>query len=309
MKVRELHEMPRTPERCRVRYRGLEIPVNYRPGSRKVLIVLFHGNVDQSIRPLPVFQPLFDAAYGAHQLSVSDPTLYQHAKLNASWYLGSENVDLRSVLPAFIAEFAALHDLTRVIYFGGSAGGHAALHYSYLHPGSLALAVNPQINLWNWGTWPIGRFRAICWPSLSDDSELASKVDMDLGELYAGGMTNYVCLLNSCGDRRHVYEHSVDFLRRLPGDARQRVVFHCDYYGIPGHPGSVPFSECGPWIRAAVLAKSLDADTLLTKFHEVRADPARGQAAAKRTPGSQVPRSDELAIADAIRDYELGKEV
>ncbi len=303
-------------EPCLARFEGVEIPVHYKRGSNKTLIVLFHGAVDQKLRPRPFFQPHFTQTMGAHQLAISDPSLARSDELKAAWFLGDQDLPLATLLPAFFAAVTQAGGFERVIYFGASAGGHAALHYSNRHAGSLALAVNPQINLNNYLPAAIDAYRTHCWTGLAGNDELDERVQMDAGLLYGEGMGNSVCILNSSGDRFHLFKQTFPFVARIPPTAQNRFVLHCDYYGIKGHSGSIPPQACLPWLKAAVLAPNLYADSLLVKFAQVKAPAAPAPAAAApaaaaapvRTPAAPAPvgfSADDIRMADAIRQWQL----
>lgn len=281
------------------------IALNYRPGTSRVLIILFHGAVDQHVRQLPFFQPFFTQAFGAHQLAVADPCLAEDRDLQAAWYLGTAKFALQDVLVRFFKAFIAHHKFERVIYFGASAGGFAALHYSFHQANSLALTVNPQIVLPNYHKSAIASYLGACWPGVSDLSGLAGRVTLDLSELYAERVPNFVCLLNSCGDRYHVFNQTSALISRLPEAGHNRVVYHSDYYGIPGHSGSVPYKSCIPWIKAAVHSPNLYADSLLTKFTQFRTPVAAAANATPSVTANNPFSADDIQIAGALRDWQL----
>jgi len=285
---------------------GAHLPVHYRAGSTPTLLILFHGAVDQKLRAKPHFQPLFNHTFGAHQLAISDPGLARSDELKLTWYLGHDGLDLPALLPGYFRAMASAGRFKRVIYFGASGGGHAALHYSFHHPDSLALAVNPQIDLSRYqDEQAITDYRLHCWAGLGSNDELRRHVPMDLPSVYAGGLRNFVCLLNSSGDRHHLLDHTLPFLARIPAASQNRVLLHADFYGVLGHATSVPYKSCVPWIKASVYSPNLYADSLLAKRHQFGAAsaPARPAAAAAGTAG---PSADDLRIAAAIRAHVLG---
>jgi hypothetical protein len=129
---------------------------------------------------------------------------------------------------------------------------------------------------------------------------------VNVADLYAQSVPNFVCLLNSAGDRYHLYNQSLDLVRSLKPDARNRVVFHCDYYGIPGHSGSIPMPACTPWLKAAMYAPNLYADSILTKLHQLKA-PAAPSATAASPARSPALDGEELRLADAVTQWELSQ--
>lgn len=314
MNTIELKDLPAHDTPVEVAFEGLTLPVHYKRGSAPALVIVFHGAVDQAKRPLPFFQPHFSVASGAHQLAISDPTLARSTELKAAWYAGAHDLPLQQVLPRFFQQLAALLKVKRTIYFGASAGGFAALFYSHAHPGSLALVANPQVNLLNYLEGPMAQFRQHCFPQAADNAALASQVCVNIADLYAQSVPNFVCLLNATGDRYHLYNQTLELATRLKPDGRNRVVMHNDYYGIPGHSGAIPMPVCVPWLKAAMFAPNLYADTLLTKLHQLRgpagaaggaapAAPAPAAAAAPKAP--RGPDPDDLRLAEAVAQWQL----
>lgn len=289
-----------------VEFEGLCLPVYYRPGSSSSLVVIFHGAVDQAKRPVPFFQSQFAAALGAHQLSISDPALARSTKLKAAWFAGCHDLPLQQVLPRFFARVSQLLGMRRTIYFGASAGGFAALYYSHAHPNSLALVANPQINLLNYLEGPITQYREVCWPEVAENEALERLMCVNVADLYAHSVPNFVCLLNASGDRYTLYNHTLELAHRLRPDARNRVILHNDFYGIPGHSGSIPMQVCTPWLKAAMFAPNLYADSILTKLHQLRA-PAVPAATAPAAAGQGVrgPATEDLRLAEAVAQWQL----
>lgn len=303
----DIKDLPSSTSPVVVDYEGLKLPVHYRRGSNQTLIIVFHGAVDQSKRPLPFFQPHFTVAAGAHQLAISDPTLSRSTELKAAWFAGAHDLPLQQVLPRFFMRLAELLKVKRTIYFGASAGGFAALLYSHAHPNSLALAANPQVNLLNYLEAPISLYRTTCWPEAADNPALAKLTCVNLADLYASSVPNFVCLLNAAGDRYHLYGQTLELVNRLKPEARNRVILHSDYYGIPGHSGSIPMQACTPWLKAAMYAPNLYADSILTKLHQLRAPvpaPAAPADASKR-PASTGPDAEDLRLAKAVAQWQL----
>lgn len=306
MQTIDLQDLPSHSAPVLVEFEGLQLPVHYRKGSAPTLVIVFHGAVDQAKRPLPFFQPHFTASSGAHQLAISDPTLGCSTELKAAWFAGAHDLPLQALLPRFFARMAELLRVRRTIYFGASAGGFAALFYSHAHPNSLALVANPQINLLNYLEGPITQYRQLCWPQAADNAALAPLVCVNVANLYAQSVPNFVCLLNATGDRYHLYNQTLELAGRLRPDARNRVIMHSDFYGIPGHSGSIPMPVCVPWLKAAMFAPNLYADSILTKLHQQRAPtvpaPAAPAAAAHAARG---PAPEDLRLAEAVAQWQL----
>lgn len=309
MRSISIDELPAAIGPVRVDFDGLPLDVSYKPGSRPILFVIFHGAVDQKTRPLPFFQAHFSAAFGAHQLSMSDPTLTRSPDLKTGWYAGTDDLPLQQLLPRFFERVSDALSVKRVVYFGGSAGGFAALFYSHAHPGSLALAANPQTTLHSYLPGPVTTYRETCWPGLAGNGDLDERICTNVADRYAESMPNFVCLLNSSGDRFHLFNQTLEFVGRLKPEARNRLVFHSDFYGVLGHSGSIPPARCTPWLKAAVYARNWYADSILTKLHQFRPEgAARAPVPAAGGSTTDTVDSEDLRLNEAVTAWQLRSE-
>ncbi len=219
--IAEFCRSPLVPGIASVAYHGspLDLLVKPVPGADTV-VVCFHAAL-RAGATRPVFTGLgLTGGLPAHQVFVSDPSLELDDSLLLAWFAGSTGrplqTDLRVVLDHVLRELGARH----VVFFGPSGGGFAALHYSWWFPGSLAVAVNPQVVL---GRYEPRRhlvtFGRVCFGASTPqelDVALAERFTSDLREPYAGGFTNTVAYLQNRGDEHHVTQHMQPFLRGLP---------------------------------------------------------------------------------------------
>lgn len=306
MRSIDIRQLPKSFEPVLIEFEGVRIPVRYSRGVTDTLVVLFHGAVDQAKRPLPFFQSPFSNAFGAHQISVSDPCLSKSTTLASTWYIGSHDMPLQRLLPAFFQRVCEVLSIKRTIYFGGSAGGFAALFYSHAHPGSLALVANPQITLRKYSQAPVAKYREACWPSLATNDDLYAHACCDIASLYEASMPNFACLLNSSGDRGHFYAQTLELASRLKPNQQRQFILDCSFYGILGHSGSVPVQACVPWLKAAVHARNLYADSILSKFHQFRAVPAATPSCVANATMKQIaPSGDDMRVAEALAAWQL----
>ena len=287
-----------------VDYEGIDIPIYYKRGSDQTLIIIFHGAVDQTKRRIPFFQSHLNGLQRIHQISIADPTLARNVKLKASWYLGADDIPLQKILPQFFQDLCKHLNVRRTIYFGASSGGHAALHYSHRHPGSLAVAANPQTTLSDYLESAVGNYRMYCWPELKENSEIASVVAADLSELYAESVPNFVCIMNSCGDRFHLFKQTIPLMFKIQTQGRDRFVLHCDFYGVMGHSGAIPYKSCEAWIDAAAQASDFHPDNILKTYHQLSDKIANASAAPATAQALAQPSDDDIRIARALRNWQ-----
>jgi hypothetical protein len=306
MKTIEIESLPDKTGQYLVRFRGIEIPLSYKPGSTQSLIIIFHGAVNQYIRKMPFFQDHFPSISSAHQISISDASLTKNINLQAGWYAGSQDIPLQDLLSNFFKEIQHILSINKTIYFGASAGGFAALFYSHFDKDSLAIAVNPQINLNRWLNSSITNYRESCWPDLKTNTDLNTVITMNIADIYSESMVNFVCLINSSGDRFHLFTQTLELMSRLSPAARDRFVLSCDFHGILGHSGSIPYSSCTPWLTASLAAKDFRPDSILASYHKLRKGSEPGLSALVKKPVAGFePTAEDLAIADSIKKWQL----
>lgn len=110
------------------------------------LTVVLNGYCDRSRRTPPVFLdwPKSSETFG-HILRISDPSLFLSDWINGSCFFGTE---AENPIPAVVScSKQVAHQLgireNRVVYFGHSGGGFAALQCAIFDPPSSGLAINP----------------------------------------------------------------------------------------------------------------------------------------------------------------------
>ncbi|WP_153011614.1 hypothetical protein [Serinicoccus chungangensis] len=130
----------------------------------------------------------------------------------------------------------------RVVLFGASGGGFAALYFSNLVPDSFAVVMNPQTDIAAYVPGPVKVWRDTCWAG-KELASLPSTVTTNLVRLYsARPMQNYVAYLQNRTDSHvdahmHPWLNAADFDRvkvimgdwgqghiAAPKDVLQRVV-------------------------------------------------------------------------------------
>jgi hypothetical protein len=178
---------------------------------------------------------------------------------------------------------------------GGSGGGFASLYYSWMIPGSVAIALNPQTSLNRYRPGPIKIYRAACWPNLAPDQPLNRVIDVELDALYAGGAQNSIVYLQVASDYYHLTRHFAPFVGSLPRDYSDRLVVRMENWGRKGHQAA-PSKVWIPWLNAALNAPTTTASaieetwTVQNPISLPRLEPLRG------------PLRDEEIAAGLARD-------
>jgi hypothetical protein len=116
--------------------------------AEKRLFVLLTASVERAKYKVPIFDRWSHTnRFPGYLLSVSDPTLDIHPRLDIGWYLGSSEHDATAELADIVKIFASRLNIphSHIVFYGCSAGGFAALALASHIPGSIAVALNPQI--------------------------------------------------------------------------------------------------------------------------------------------------------------------
>jgi hypothetical protein len=149
----------------------------------------------------------------------------------------------------------------RVIFVGGSVGGFAALYYSWLLPGSIVIAANPQTDLERYFVLNTNRYRRYCRPSMSKDDRLSSVITSSLVSCYAERFDNSVIYLQNAADPPYVRDHFAPFLAAIDLPHQKRLVARLGYWGRGGHK-QPPAREWLAWLNAAIVSPSGEAEDI-----------------------------------------------
>ena len=198
-------------EALSIRYGVAFIDLLIEDRGANTTIILFHAAVDPSKTTLPVFVGRQTVeAIDANLVYVSDPSLDLGASIG--WFTGDETRpfqdDLVTCLSHILASFysdAPKTELGRkAVFFGGSAGGFAAMYYSHRFPGSLAVVSNPQTHIGRYFEPHVKAYLKKCWNGrkLSETT-----MTFDLVTEYATDFNNYVAYLQNKDDDLHYSQH------------------------------------------------------------------------------------------------------
>lgn len=200
-------------------HRGLPIDfLNDRRGYDTVM-VLFHAALAKPGTQFPVFTGVnITHNLPVNRIFVADPSIYLDEKLTLAWYAGSQvQPDLQDVISIVLASLTASN--TSTITFGASGGGFAAMHYSSRLSCSMAIPVNPQIDLADYVPGPVRRWLRLGW-NLDPDKEGLDAIPAvtDSGSAYRGGSSAKVWYVQNIGDSNHMNNHYLPFMKSLPDD-------------------------------------------------------------------------------------------
>lgn len=227
-------ETPETPNGTfTVTVGGLPIDFDYEDRGYSTTVIFFQAAIGPKVKILPVFLgKTFSQNVPANRLFVSDPTLYVSKRLSLAWYAGS------MVQPNLQAElsliFSKVSGPNRPIYFGTSGGGFAALAFSALHDGSLAVAVNPQTNIADYQPAAVVRWTNVAWnmDNVVEGPFSMPPVTTNLRPVYAQKLTNHVVYVQNTGDTSHMSRQWMPFKESVHPE---NSLFPVIEFSGPGH--------------------------------------------------------------------------
>lgn len=87
-------------------------------------------------------------------LFISDSALSDQRDLYLSWYFGTAQDDVQERIARYIEHVASKIGATKIVLFGHSGGGYAAIALGQRIRNSRALALNPQVHIERWPYCP-----------------------------------------------------------------------------------------------------------------------------------------------------------
>lgn len=111
------------------------------------------GETPDKFAPLPRFgRWSWHELFNGSTLYIEDPMLYKYNDLNLGWYYGTEETSYLDLTLNIVKSIVKKTGNPKVIFYGSSGGGYAALHLASMLPHSFAISINPQIALDQWGS-------------------------------------------------------------------------------------------------------------------------------------------------------------
>ncbi|MGO1312452.1 MAG: hypothetical protein ACTMKW_07880 [Brevibacterium aurantiacum] len=192
---------------------GLTIPCSWESRGHHTTLVTFSGALTPDIKELPAF-----VGWGTTRnlrcnvLMLSDPSLAIDSRLRLGWYAGSTALPrLQAKLTRVIRRFAGR---SRVVLFGASGGGFAALEQAPRLPRSLAIVSNPQTDILRYHPAAVEQYLSIAWGSTPDEAaELP--FEHEVATRYAKPVPADVVYLQNGSDAFHIERHEQRFRERL----------------------------------------------------------------------------------------------
>ena len=136
--------------------------------TSKNLVVLFSGARDPNRHPLPKFDRWsWSDKFGATILCISDPTLALDDKnLNIGWYMGTEETNYMPHIASWVRQVAQVMRIptSKIVTYGSSAGGFASIMLTAALKDSVAIAINPQLDVFKYYPKFVDQYMALAFP-------------------------------------------------------------------------------------------------------------------------------------------------
>lgn len=185
-------------------------------GKEKSMYVFFHGaragEIDNLEKPPRFLRNTYNNYVDGTILCLEDPMFYSFEKCKLGWYYGTPEENYREYCARVIKRIAEiLHiEVEKIVLFGSSGGGTAAIGISYYIKGVTVVALNPQLDLDTY-------FRT---PEIEEVTGLAIRnkkdkfIRNDNANLILNNKeTNFLIMVNVLSD--HDYKYDLAYLCRF----------------------------------------------------------------------------------------------
>ena len=228
--------------------------VTARPGT--ALLCHFHGNAPRDGVDPPFFAGLgVTSSITASLFVPSDPILELNANLSLAWHFGCDGVPLQAMTVCIVKKLQTILRAPRVVAWGGSGGGFAAIRVAKDIPGSIVFAWNPQTDITKYNRDIVNCYRRVAFPTLAAGGDFPSSIGQFVSlcdEDFRDGYKGRILYLQECTDW-HVGTHLKPFLAgfcgktlsditdssKFSGFVTDQFYLHLDHWG----KGHVPPSK------------------------------------------------------------------
>lgn len=205
-------------------------PALYYPSECESLFVLMPSAVNRKKSVLPAFNRwtwAVDGVFPGNVLCISDPTLELHHDLEIGWCLGDKDNCATTELSEFVINLADSKGIPRerIVIYGSSAGGFAALALSACIEGSIAVAINPQVDALSYSaTSQVDLLSKTCFDMPKDiiRRDFADRVDMTTR--WQNVESSRAFFVQNILDEHHYKVHFKPIWQALGGDPEQEGI-------------------------------------------------------------------------------------
>lgn len=203
----------------------------YEDRQSAVTLITFHSALNASTNEYPIFSgSKFAEELGCNLLAFADASCGGLESLPTFWHLSTKRVNSSTIIKRIISHAATTGTGEHLVFFGSSAGGYAALNYSTSFPGSVAVVLNPRIEL-EAKPYRFEKFSHVSYPGWSPE-KVASKLPTSMATHYSEPRNNKVLYLQNAQDNLYYNYHYNTF--RISAKACKNIYYKVKDWGI-GH--------------------------------------------------------------------------
>lgn len=201
------------------------------PEGKNNLFVMLPSAVDRNSMELPFFNRwtwALEGFFPGHVFCIADPTLEANEKLSLGWLIGSKKKDATEDFANFIKEFAKAKKIPRerIVFYGSSAGGFAALACAAHVEGATAVAINSQTEaLFYENLHQVSLVKKFCFETESAEEincEFRDRISMP--NRWKNVQESKAFIVQNKNDDHHYKEHFLPFLRSLGGTPQPGIL-------------------------------------------------------------------------------------
>ena len=200
-----------------------------------VLLCHFHGNAPRDESKVPVFTGLgVTSSIATSQFVPSDPSLTLDESLSLGWHFGCDGIPLQAITVSIVTKLQTILHAPRVVAWGGSGGGFAAIRIAKDIPDSIALPWNPQTNIAKYDKDHVNRYLRIAFPTVALNSTIPSDSQQFpslCAEEFSDGYKGRILYLQESTDW-HVDAHLKPFLLSFCGEALSNITDSSTFSGL-----------------------------------------------------------------------------
>lgn len=232
------------------------VPIKYtRLNSSPRHYIFFNGALSENTTSV---DPRFQRHSWAKRLNTNTLNIYD-ASVNPlkryflGWYQGTQDKPLHKDVVEIVEQLKRQHGLSNsdLVFYGSSGGGWAALHYAAQFKGSLAVAINSQIEILNFCIpRSVQKFIENCYPGLTKE-DVSTKFSTDLSidpSMFRPNKdteSSRCILVQNIVDKPHYKDHFLPFWNKISSNApggwdNENHNYSIVYDHPSGHAGEPP---------------------------------------------------------------------
>lgn len=191
---------------------GLPIHLYFRNRNSDVTFVSFAAALGvKRVRNLPFFGGMSTSSHlRSNTILLSDPSLILSDRLGLGWYAGSnQQTNLQRTITLILKKMTRN---SRVVFFGASGGGYAALEQAVHFDNSTALVSNPQVDIRKSPSFK--NYAKIAW-DYPPECTLDPPITYQILDTYSRPTNAKVVYFQNSGDTVHVEKHWKPFIETV----------------------------------------------------------------------------------------------